>query len=153
MKGVMTMKFGVMMFVADYSIGPAELARAADERGFEWLLLPEHTHIPASRRTPSWPIGPEMPREYAHSLHQFVAQTASAAATDRSRIGTAICSIVQHDPITVAKAVASLDVLSNGRLIFGISGSWNIEEMENQGADPARRWQGSPARSPLRRPD
>jgi probable F420-dependent oxidoreductase len=133
------MKFGVTMFPTDYSIGPAELAKAVEERGFDMLLLPEHTHIPTNRRTP-WPGGAELPREYSHTLDPFVALTAAAAVTDRLLIGTGICLVIERDPITLAKEVASLDFLSKGRFIFGIGGGWNEEEMENHGTDPARRW-------------
>lgn len=133
------MKFGVTMFPTDYAIGPAELARAAEERGFDWLLFPEHTHIPTSRHTP-WPGGAELPREYSHTLDPFVALTAAAAATARLRIGTGICLVIERDPITLAKEVASLDFLSGGRFLFGIGGGWNLEEMENHGTDPSQRW-------------
>jgi probable F420-dependent oxidoreductase len=133
------MKFGVTMFPTDYSIAPAQLAKAVEERGFESLLFPEHTHIPTSRRTP-WPGGSELPREYSHTLDPFVALTAAAAATERLLIGTGICLVIERDPITLAKEVASLDFLSGGRFIFGIGGGWNREEMENHGTDPAQRW-------------
>ena len=133
------MKFGVTMFPTDYAIGPAELARAVEERGFESLFFPEHTHIPTSRRTP-WPGGAELPREYSHTLDPFVASTAAAVATERLRIGTGICLVIERDPITLAKEVASLDFISGGRFLFGIGGGWNLEEMENHGTDPDRRW-------------
>ena len=133
------MRFGIIMFPTDYSIGPAELARAVEERGFESLFFPEHTHIPASRRTP-WPGGAELPREYSHSLDPFVALSAAAAASDRLRIGTGVCLVIEHDPITLAKQVASLDLVSGGRFLFGIGGGWNLEEMENHGTNPAQRW-------------
>ena len=103
------MKFGVTMFITDYSIGPAELARALEERGFESLFVPEHTHIPTSRRSP-WPGGAELPREYYHLLDPFVALTCAAAVTRRLLVGTAICLVPQHHPITLAKQVASLDL-------------------------------------------
>ena len=133
------MKFGVIMFPTDYAIGPAELARAVEERGFESLFFPEHTHIPTSRRTP-WPGGAELPRDYSHTLDPFVALAAAAAVTESLRIGTGICLVVERDPITLAKEVASLDFLSGGRFLFGIGGGWNLEEMENHGTDPAQRW-------------
>ncbi|MGQ9572936.1 MAG: LLM class F420-dependent oxidoreductase [Dehalococcoidia bacterium] len=134
------MKFGVTIFLTEYSIGPAELARALEERGFESLVLPEHTHIPTSRRTP-WPGGAELPREYCHTLDPFVALGAAATATERLLIGTGVCLVIQRDPITLAKEVASLDFISNGRFLFGIGGGWNREEMENHGTNPAQRWQ------------
>jgi len=133
------MKFGVIMFPTDYAIGPAELARAVEERGFESLFFPEHTHIPTSRRTP-WPGGAELPRDYSHTLDPFVALGPAAAATERLRIGTGICLVVERDPITLAKEVASLDFISGGRFLFGIGGGWNLEEMENHGTNPAQRW-------------
>ncbi|MFQ5860052.1 MAG: LLM class F420-dependent oxidoreductase [Dehalococcoidia bacterium] len=133
------MKFGVCMFPTDYSIGPAELARAVEERGLESLFFPEHTHIPTSRRTP-WPGGSELPQEYSHTLDPFVALGAAAAATDRLRIGTGICLVVERDPITLAKEVASLDFISRGRFLFGVGGGWNLEEMENHGTAPVQRW-------------
>ncbi len=133
------MKFGVTMFPTDYSIGPAELARAVEERGLESLFFPEHTHIPTSRRTPG-PGGADLPREYSHTLDPFVALSAAAAATDRLRLGTGICLVIERDPINLAKEVASLDFISGGRLLFGIGGGWNLEEMENHGTDPHRRW-------------
>ncbi|MFQ5879529.1 MAG: LLM class F420-dependent oxidoreductase, partial [Dehalococcoidia bacterium] len=133
------MKFGVTMFPTDYSIGPAELARAAEERGFESLFFPEHTHIPTSRRTP-WPGGGELPGEYLHTLDLFVALSAAATVTERLRIGTGICLVIERDPFTLAKEVATLDFISGGRFLLGIGGGWNLEEMENHGTNPAQRW-------------
>jgi probable F420-dependent oxidoreductase len=133
------MKFGVIMFPTDYSIGPAELARAVEERGFESLFFPEHTHIPTSRRTP-WPGGSELPRDYSHTLDPFVALGAATAVTKSLRMGTGVCLVIERDPITLAKEVASLDFLSGGRFLFGIGAGWNLEEMENHGTDPAQRW-------------
>ena len=133
------MKFGVTMFPTGYSIGPAELARAVEERGFESLFFPEHTHIPTSRRTP-WPAGGELPREYSHTLDPFIALSAAATATEHLRIGTGVCLVVERDPITLAKEVASLDFISGGRFLFGVGGGWNREEMENHGTNPAQRW-------------
>jgi probable F420-dependent oxidoreductase len=133
------MKFGVTMFPTEYSIGPAELARAVEERGFESLFFPEHTHIPTSRRTP-WPGGAELPREYSRTLDPFVALTAAAAATEKLLIGTGVCLVIERDAITLAKEVASLDFVSGGRFLFGIGAGWNLEEMENHGTNPAQRW-------------
>lgn len=131
--------FGVVMFPADFAIQPAELARAAEERGFESVFFPEHTHIPASRKTP-YPGGGALPKEYWHSHDPFVALTAAAVATSKLKLGTAVCLIVERDPIVLAKQVASLDMISNGRLILGIGGGWNVEEMENHGVQYKRRW-------------
>jgi probable F420-dependent oxidoreductase len=133
------MQFGLTIFPTDYSVGPVELARLAEERGFESLFFPEHTHIPASRRTP-YPAGGELPREYSHLLDPFVALAAAASATERILLGTGICLIVERDPITTAKEVASIDLISGGRFVFGIGAGWNLEEMENHGTDPDRRY-------------
>jgi len=126
------MKIGVCMFATDYAIRIDELARACEERGFESLWVPEHTHIPTSRRT-AFPGGITLPREYSHTLDPFVSLMAAAAATQRLLIGTGICLVIERDTITTAKEVASLDLLSGGRFLFGIGGGWNVEEMENHG--------------------
>jgi len=132
------MKFGLCYFPTDYGMGPAEVAAAAEERGFESLFFCEHTHIPASRRTP-YPLGGELPKEYLHTYDPFVACTAAVAATSRLKIGTGICLVVQRDPITTAKEVASVDRLSGGRFLFGVGAGWNREEMANHGTDPRTR--------------
>jgi probable F420-dependent oxidoreductase len=131
--------FGVSYFPTDESIEPAALARMAEERGFESVLVTEHTHIPADRGTP-YPAGGELPREYWRIYDPFVALTTMADATERIKIGTAICLLVERDPITTAKAVASLDRLSGGRMLFGVGAGWNLEEMRNHGTDPATRF-------------
>src|SRR5919197_2424242 len=133
------MDFGVMMFPTDYAVAPDQIARMAEERGFESLFFPEHTHIPASRAT-DYPGGGELPPEYSHTHDPFVALTTAAAATDRLLVGTGICLVVERDPITTAKEVASLDQLSGGRFLFGIGAGWNREEMRNHGTDPGRRF-------------
>jgi len=133
------MKFGVQMFPTDYAIPVTELARACEDLGFESLFFPEHTHIPTSRRTP-WPGGAPLPQEYSHTLDPFVACGAAAAVTSTLKVGTGICLVIQRDPITLAKEVASVDFLSGGRFLFGIGGGWNAEEMENHGTGPAVRW-------------
>jgi probable F420-dependent oxidoreductase len=127
------MHIGVCYFPTDYGIDIGELARAAEDRGFDSLLLPEHTHIPVSRRTP-FPGGGDLPKAYSHTHDLFVALSFAAAATRKILIGSGVCLIPQHDPIVAAKCVASVDRLSNGRLIFGIGGGWNVDEMENHGA-------------------
>ena len=126
------MDFGVTMFPTDYAIRPDELAKVLEERGFESFWAPGHTHIPASRNTP-WPGGPDLPRDYWHTFDPFVALTAAAAATKTLKLATGICLIIQHDPLTLAKQIASLDQLSGGRFLFGIGGGWNVEEIENHG--------------------
>ncbi len=131
--------FGVMMFPTDYAIQPAELARAVEERGLDSLFFPEHTHIPTSRKSP-FPGGGELPPEYSHTHDQFVALTAAAVVTKRIKLGTGICLVIERDPILLAKEAASLDMISGGRLILGIGGGWNAEEMENHGTNFKRRW-------------
>src|SRR5256884_8162476 len=115
------MRLGVVSCPAEYAIRPDELARALEERGFESLWVPEHTHIPASRRSP-WPGGPNLPKEYWYAYDPFLALTAAAMATSRLRLGTGICLVVERDPIITAKEVATLDSLSGGRFLFGIGG-------------------------------
>jgi probable F420-dependent oxidoreductase len=132
-------RFGVVMFPTDYAIQPVELARAVEERGLDSLYFPEHTHIPTSRRTP-FPGGTELPKEYAHTHDPFVALAAAAAVTSRIRLCTGICLVPQHDPIVLAKTIASLDVVSNGRFVFGIGAGWNAEEMEHHGTRYDTRW-------------
>jgi probable F420-dependent oxidoreductase len=126
------MKIGIAMFPTDYSILPGELAQAAEERGFESLWFPEHTHIPTSRKSP-WPGGPNMPDVYKQTLDPFMALTAAAAVTKRIKLATGICLVVERDPIHTAKNVATIDYLSGGRFLFGIGGGWNAEEMANHG--------------------
>jgi probable F420-dependent oxidoreductase len=132
------MKFGVTLFPTDYSISPAALARAAEERGFESLWFPEHSHIPAKRESP-WPGGPELPKMYYDVYEPFVALAAAAAVTTRLKLATGICLVVQRDPIQTAKNVATLDRVSDGRFLFGIGAGWNREEMRDHGTDPKTR--------------
>ena len=131
--------FGLFMFPTDYAIQPVELAIAAEERGFESIFFPEHTHIPTSRKTP-FPGGTELPKEYWHTHDPFVALGAAAAVTKKLKLGTGVCLVIERDPIVLAKEVASLDMISNGRVLFGIGGGWNVEEMENHGANYKKRW-------------
>jgi probable F420-dependent oxidoreductase len=133
------MHFGLTIFPTDYGIAPAELGRAAEDAGFDSLLFAEHTHIPVSRATPR-PGGGELPDRYWHTHDPFVALATVAQATERLRLGTGVCLIVERDPIVTAKAVASLDQLSGGRFEFGIGAGWNREEMRNHGTDPRRRF-------------
>ena len=133
------MKYGIVMFPTDYSIDPVTLGKAVEERGFDSLFFPEHTHIPASRRTP-WPGGADLPKEYSHTYDPFIALTAVAMVTKNLMLGTGISLVMERDPITLAKEVASLDLLSNGRFILGVGGGWNEEEMEDHGTDPKRRF-------------
>lgn len=133
------MRLGLFIFPTGYTLDPARTGQLAEERGFEALLFPEHTHIPASRETP-YPSGGELPREYSHTYDPFVALAVAAAATESIKLGTGICLIVERDPITTAKEVASLDQLSGGRFLFGVGAGWNREEMVNHGTDPRRRF-------------
>ena len=134
------MYLGIFSYNTDYGARPDELARACENRGFESLWVGEHTHIPALRRTP-YPGGDPLPRPYYHMADPFVSLMAAAAVITRLKIGTGVCLVVEHDPIGLAKTVATLDLLSNGRFLFGIGGGWNAEEMENHGTPFARRWQ------------
>src|SRR5437588_10009524 len=133
------MEFGVAIFPVEDVQTPAELARMAEERGFESLLFPEHSHIPASRQTP-YPAGGELPPEYSRTYDPFVALTAAAAATEKLKLGTAVCLVIERDPIITAKQVASVDRLSGGRFLFGVGAGWNAEEMANHGTDASRRF-------------
>src|SRR5215472_11486051 len=133
------MDFGAAIFFTDYSMGPVELARALEERGFESLWAPEHSHIPLSRQSP-FPQGGELPKKYYDVMDPFVTLTAAAAATTRLKVGTGICLVVQRDPIQTAKQVASLDQVSGGRFLFGIGAGWNAEEMADHGTAFASRF-------------
>ena len=133
------MKLGLTIHATDLAMSPVELAREAEGRGFHSLYIPEHTHIPTSRRTPA-PTGDEvLGEEYLRSLDPYVALGAAAAVTEHIRLGTGIALVAQHDPITLAKELATLDLLSRGRLVLGIGYGWNREEMENHGIDVKRR--------------
>ena len=132
------MDFGIGYFPTHDAVGPGEIARLVQDRGHESLFFAEHTHIPASRESP-YPGGGELPRKYSHTYDLFVALTAAAQATSTLRIGSGICLVVERDPITTAKEVASIDHLSGGRFEFGVGGGWNREEMGNHGTDPRTR--------------
>ena len=129
---------GIMMFPTDDAIDPATLAAAVEERGFDSLWFPEHSHIPVSRTSP-YPGGGDLPRMYVHTYDPFVGLMAAAAATTTLRVGTGICLVIQRDTIHTAKEVASLDRLSNGRFLFGIGAGWNREEMADHGTNPKTR--------------
>jgi len=133
------MRFGVATVLTDYSIDAAELGREVEAHGFESLFLPEHTHIPVASAAP--PAGGRVvDREYLHALDPFVALAAVATATRTLKLGTGVCLVVQREPIRLAKQVATLDLLSNGRLLFGVGGGWNLPELRNHGTEPALRW-------------
>jgi probable F420-dependent oxidoreductase len=133
------MHIGVVIFSTDYSIAPHELAKEAEARGFESLFMPEHTHIPASRKTP-YPAGGELPQHYWHTLDPFGALSAAAAVTTRLKLGTAICLIIERDTIVTAREAATVDHISGGRFVFGVGGGWNLEEMRNHGTAPETRF-------------
>ena len=133
------MEFGAAIFFTDYSIAPAELAMALEERGFDSLWAAEHSHIPTSRRTPL-PGGGELARRYYDVMDPFVTLTAAAGATRRLKFGTGVCLVIQRDTIQTAKLVASIDQVSGGRFLFGIGGGWNAEEMEDHGTVYATRF-------------
>jgi len=133
------MDLGTLIFPTDETPSPVALARMVEDRGFESIWYPEHTHIPASRETP-YPAGGDLPREYARTLDPFVSLAAAAAATSTIKLGTGICLVNQRDPIVLAKEVATLDQISGGRTIFGIGAGWNREEMRNHGTDPRTRF-------------
>jgi probable F420-dependent oxidoreductase len=133
------MHLGIFSYNVEYGARPDEVLRAAEERGFESFWVGEHTHIPAGRQTP-YPGGDRLPKPYYHMADPFVSLMAAAAATTTIKLGTGICLVVEHDPIVLAKIVATLDRLSNGRVLFGIGGGWNREEMEHHGTPFDRRW-------------
>ncbi len=135
----MKANLGIFTYNTDYTISVDELAREVEARGCESLWVPEHTHIPASRDTP-FPGNSELPREYSHMSDPFVSLAAAAAVTSRIKLGTGISLINQHDPIALAKQVATLDRLSDGRFLFGVGAGWNVEEMRNHGVEFKQRW-------------
>ncbi len=132
------MKFGASMFFTDYSMTAPDLARALEERGFDIVWAPEHSHIPLSRKSP-FILGGDLPKRYYDAMDPFVTLTAAAMATTTLKIGTGVCLIAQRDPIQTAKLVASIDQVSNGRFVFGVGNGWNRDEMENHGTDFASR--------------
>ena len=133
------MEFGVTMFPTDFSMGPADLAIAVEERGLDALFIPDHTHIPAGSDD-AFRIADKMPPDYSHNIDMFIGLAAAAAVTKRIRLGTGICLVVERDPIVTAKEVASIDYISGGRVDFGVGGGWNRPEMENHGGDWSRRF-------------
>ena len=131
-------KFGISTFVNDDTIDTVSLARAIEERGFDSLAVAEHTHIPASRES-AYPLGGELPQIYYRTLDPFVTLAAAAAVTSTIELITGIALLIQRDPIITAKEAASIDVLSDGRFVFGVGAGWNIEELRHHGTDPKTR--------------
>jgi probable F420-dependent oxidoreductase len=127
------------MFATDVSISVHDLAREAEARGLQSLFIPEHTHIPTSRRTPPPTGDADLAEEYRRTVDPFVALGAAATVTESIRLGTGICLVAQREPIVTAKAVATLDQISGGRFDFGIGFGWNHDEMEQHGVDPTTR--------------
>jgi probable F420-dependent oxidoreductase len=132
------MKFGISTFVTDDGIDPVSLAQAIEERGFDSLVIAEHTHIPASRES-AYPMGGELPSIYYRTLDPFVTLAAAAAVTSRIELVTGIALLIQRDPIITAKEAASIDLISGGRFVFGVGAGWNIEELRHHGTDPKTR--------------
>ncbi|MCX5312500.1 LLM class F420-dependent oxidoreductase [Streptomyces sp. NBC_00154] len=126
------MRIATTIFLTDETITPVRLARELEQRGFAGLYLPEHTHIPVTRDTP-YPAGGELPPEYGRTLDPFVALGQAAAVTERLTLGTGITLIAQHDPIDLAKQIATLDHLSGGRFTLGLGFGWNVEEAADHG--------------------
>jgi probable F420-dependent oxidoreductase len=133
------MQIGLIIFATDFSIDVVELGKAAEAAGLESLWVTEHTHIPTCRLSQRDGIA-VLPPEYSHTLDPFVALGAVAAATSQLRLGTGICLVTERDPIVLAKEVASLDLISGGRFLFGIGAGWNREEMAHHGTNPKLRW-------------
>jgi probable F420-dependent oxidoreductase len=132
------LNFGASMFFTDYSMAPGELGTALEDRGFESVWAPEHSHIPLSRKTP-FPAGGDLPTKYYDAMDPFVTLTMAAAATKKLKVGTGVCLVAQRDPIQTAKLVASIDQVSGGRFLFGIGNGWNRDELEDHGVEFAQR--------------
>ena len=129
----------VFAFLTDQTIQPAELAREVEARDLDGLFFPEHTHMPVTSRSPFLPGG-EIPNHYRRTYDPFIALAIAAGATQKIKLGTGICLVTQHDPIVLAKTVASLDRLSHGRVILGVGAGWNAEELANHGTPYQQRW-------------
>src|SRR3954463_557795 len=134
----MALRIGISTFVTDDGIDPVSLGRAIEERGFDSLVIAEHTHIPA-RRQSAYPMGGRIPPTYYRTLDPFVTLAAAAAVTSKIELFTGIALLIQRDPITTAKEAASIDLISGGRFVFGVGAGWNIEELRDHGTDPKTR--------------
>ena len=128
------MHIGAAMFCTDYSMTPAEFGQALEERGFESMWFPEHSHIPLTRKSP-FPAGGELPKKYYDVIDPFVGLASAASVTKTIKLATGICLVIQRDPLQTAKEVASLDLLSGGRFLFGVGAGWNQDEIEDHGTD------------------
>lgn len=135
----MTVEIGLALFVTDRTADIRDVARTAEDAGFGSLWVPEHTHIPTSRATP-YPLGGDLPEEYARTFDPFVALMAAGSVTERLRLGVGVCLIAEHDPIVLAKTVATLDVLTGGRVLLGVGAGWNREELADHGGAFSERW-------------
>jgi probable F420-dependent oxidoreductase len=133
------LRLGISTFPTENGTDVKTLGRAIEERGFESLFVPEHTHIPTSRLTPN-PGGGDIPEEFRHTPDPFVVLGAVAACTERLLLGTGVCLVVERDPIVTAKEVATVDLISGGRFLFGVGGGWNKEEMASHGTAFATRF-------------
>lgn len=134
------MHFGVTMFMTDQTMRPDDFARAVEARDLHSIYLPEHTHIPVSRRTPPPTGDAELAEEYKRTLDPLVALAIAATVTERVLVGTGVCLVAQREPIVTAKAIATLDALSGGRFVLGIGFGWNADEIEHHGVKmPERR--------------
>jgi probable F420-dependent oxidoreductase len=133
------MDIGVFIFPTEDGIPVPDLAKLAEDRGFDSLFLPEHTHIPAIRES-DYPAGGALPAYYAHTPDPFITLATAAAATTKIKLGLGVCLVNQRDPIVTAKEVATLDRVSNGRVLFGVGAGWNVEEMSHHGVDPKTRF-------------
>lgn len=133
------MKYGVQVRATAEGTNLVWIARELEARGFETLFLPEHTHVPVAALS-RHPGGEGLMDAAKRGLDPFVALAFAAAATTSLRIGTGVCLLPQHDVITLAKQVSTLDQLSGGRVVLGVGAGWAREEMANHGVDPARRW-------------
>lgn len=133
------MHFGIFMGPTDESISIDALAIAVEETGFESIWVPQHSHVPVSRKSP-WPGGPELPRGHKAGLDPFIALGIAATVTTKLRLGTGACVVPEHDPIHLAKAVATVDFVSDGRMLFGVGAGWNIEEVADHGVTASQRW-------------
>jgi probable F420-dependent oxidoreductase len=137
--GAKPVRIGLLAFFTAETAGVPDVARLAEERGVESLWAPEHTHVPVVSSSPT-PTGRDLPEYYKQLFDPFLVLTAAAAVTTRLRLGTGIALVANHDPITLAKQIATLDRISGGRFLLGVGAGWNKEEIENPGVEFETRW-------------